>query len=119
MAKFKHHIFICQNTRETGHPRGSCNSDGKSELLKLFKESVKKYGLDGKVRSNKAGCLDQCEHGPTVVIYPEAVWYGGVKAEDADEIVKSLAEGRTVDRLKLKDSCINTPTCEHKPKKSS
>lgn len=117
MPKFDHHIFICLNTREPGHPRGSCNSDGKGELLKLFKEAVKKYGIDGKVRANKAGCLDQCEHGPNVVIYPDAIWYGGVKPEDVDEIVKSISEGRTVKRLELKESCINTPSCEHKPKK--
>lgn len=117
MPKFDHHIFICQNTREPGHPRGSCNSDGKSELLKLFKESVKKYKLDGKVRPNKAGCLDHCEHGSTVVIYPEAVWYGGVKPEDVDEIVEALVDGHVIERLKLKDNCINTPFCEHKPKK--
>lgn len=117
MAKFEHHIFVCQNTREAGHPRGSCNSDGKSELLKRFKESVKKYGLDGKVRSNKSGCLDHCEHGPSVVIYPDAIWYGAVTADDVDEIVRSLTEGRTVERLQLKEACINTPFCEHKPKK--
>jgi (2Fe-2S) ferredoxin len=117
MPKFEHHIFICQNTREVGHPRGSCNEGGKSELIKLFKEALKKYGLDGKVRSNKSGCLDQCEHGPTVVIYPDAIWYGAVNPNDVEEIVKSLSENKTVERLKLKDSCINTAFCEHKPKK--
>lgn len=117
MPKYKHHIFICQNTREPGHPRGSCNTENKSELMKLFKEALKKYSLDGAVRANKSGCLDHCEHGPMVVIYPEALWYGGVQAVDVDTIVKSLAEGRPVDRLQLKDSCINTPACEHKPKK--
>jgi (2Fe-2S) ferredoxin len=85
--------------------------------VKLFKEGLKKYGLDGKVRSNKSGCLDQCEHGPTVVIYPDALWYGGVTSGDVNEIVHALSENRIVERLKLKDHCINTPACEHKPKK--
>ena len=118
MPKFKHHIFICQNTREPGHVRGCCNPEGKSELIKLFKADLKKYGLDGAVRANKSGCLDHCEHGPMVVIYPDAIWYGGVTPEDTDEIVKSLSEGHVVERLQLKDSCINTPSCEHKPKKT-
>lgn len=118
MPKFEHHIFICQNTREEGHPRGSCNPDGKSRLQKLFKTALEKYGLKGRVRANKAGCLDQCEHGPNVVIYPDAFWYGSVQESDVDEIVQALAEGRSVGRLLLKDSCINTPSCEHKPAKS-
>jgi len=117
MAKFEHHIFICQNTRETGHPRGSCNPDGNSPLVKLFKQSLEKHGMKGRVRSNKSGCLDQCEHGPNVVIYPDAIWYGSVHEGDVDEIVGALAEGRIVQRLALKDSCINTPSCEHKKAK--
>jgi (2Fe-2S) ferredoxin len=114
MPKLEHHIFICQNTREPGHPRGCCNPEGNSPLVKLFKESLKKRGLSGKIRSNKSGCLDQCEHGPNVVIYPEAIWYGWVQETDVDEIVEALAEGRKVERLQLKDSCINTPVCEHR-----
>jgi (2Fe-2S) ferredoxin len=62
----------------------------------------KAAGLGGKVRINKSGCLDQCEHGPTVVVYPEAVWYGNVKPEDAAEIVEEhLVGGRPVERLRL------------------
>jgi (2Fe-2S) ferredoxin len=114
MPKFEHHIFICQNTRESGHARGSCNPDGNSLLPKLFKEALKKRGLAGRIRSNKSGCLDQCEHGPNVVIYPESIWYGWVQESDVDEIVDALAEGRRVARLQLKDSCINTPACEHR-----
>jgi (2Fe-2S) ferredoxin len=67
------------------------------------------------VRINKAGCLDQCEHGPTVVVYPEAVWYGNVKPEDAAEIVQEhLVSGRPVERLRLAEECINAPTCPHR-----
>ncbi len=114
MPKFEHHIFICQNTREPGHARGSCNTDGQSKLLKLFKDALKKYNLGAQVRSNKSGCLDQCEHGPTVVIYPKAIWYGAVKDEDVEEIVSELSQGRALDRLVMKDACINTPSCEHR-----
>jgi (2Fe-2S) ferredoxin len=118
VARFQHHIFICQNTREAGHARGSCNPAGDQALLKPFKDALKKYGLDATVRANKSGCLDQCEHGPTVVIYPDAIWYGGVTAENAEEIVAALSQGRVVGRLALKDGCIHTASCEHKPDKN-
>jgi (2Fe-2S) ferredoxin len=87
LAKFERHVFVCTNTREPGSARPSCNQDGKGELHGIFKDKVKDAGLKTTVRANKAGCLDQCEHGPTVVVYPEAIWYGFVKAEDVDEIV--------------------------------
>ncbi|MHB1022232.1 MAG: (2Fe-2S) ferredoxin domain-containing protein [Acidobacteriaceae bacterium] len=80
-----------------------------------FKDAVAAAGLKATVRANKAGCLDQCEHGPAVVVYPEAVWYGFVTLEDVNEIVrKHLVEGRPVERLRLPEECINTPGCAHK-----
>jgi (2Fe-2S) ferredoxin len=72
-------------------------------------------GLGGKVRINKSGFLDQCEHGPTVVVYPEAVWYGNVRPEDAAEIVtEHLVGGRPVERLRIAEECINSKTCPHR-----
>jgi (2Fe-2S) ferredoxin len=76
---------------------------------------AKDAGLAGKVRINKAGCLDQCEHGPVVVVYPEAVWYGNVQAADAAAIVKEhLIGGRPVERLRLADECLNSKSCPHR-----
>ena len=67
------------------------------------------------MRSNGAACLDQCEHGVTVVVYPEQVWYGFVQPADVEEIVEShLVGGRPVERLRLAPGCINTPQCPHK-----
>jgi len=85
MPKFERHIFVCGNVRPAGHPRGCCDPSGSAELQKRFKQKLAERGLKGKVRANQAGCLDQCEHGPNVVIYPEAVWYGGVTLADVDE----------------------------------
>jgi (2Fe-2S) ferredoxin len=117
LAKFKHHVFVCGNVREPGSPRGSCTTDGKSELMPLFKDAIKAAGLNASIRTNKAGCLDQCEHGPTVVIYPEQVWYGFVQKSDVEEIVREhLVNGRPVERLALPEACINTATCPHKPR---
>ena len=117
MPKFEKHIFVCGNQRPAGHPRGCCDPACGAELQKVFKRKLAERGLKGKIRANQAGCLDQCEHGPNVVIYPEAVWYGGVTPADVDEIIEShIVGGKPVARLMLADSCLNTPSCEHKPK---
>ncbi len=102
MPPYEHHVFVCENRRPEDDPRGCCAAKGSAEIRARLKTGVKEAGLSGRVRINSAGCLDQCTHGPTVVVYPEAVWYGGVRPEDADEILRShLIEGRPVERLRL------------------
>lgn len=120
MPKFEKHIFICGNQRPAGAPRPCCDPQGRAELQKSFKEKLAERGLKGKVRANQSGCLDQCEHGPNLVVYPEAVWYGHVTLDDVDEIIEShILGGKPVERLVLPDSCLNT-TCEHRtPKPAS
>jgi (2Fe-2S) ferredoxin len=88
---------------------------GVGTLQLKFKQELAARGQKNQVRANKAGCLDQCEHGPTVVIYPDAIWYGGVLEKDVVEIVEShIIKGVPVARLILPDACINTEVCEHK-----
>jgi (2Fe-2S) ferredoxin len=117
MPKFEKHIFICGNQRPPGNPRGSCDPEGHAELQLAFKQKLAVLGLKGKVRANQSGCLDQCEHGPTVVVYPEAVWYGHVTQSDVDEILEShVVGGKPVERLVIPDSCLNA-NCEHRPPK--
>ncbi len=118
MAKYERHLFVCTNQREPGSARPSCNADGKAELHKLLSQAVVAAGLKDRVRVNKSGCLDQCEHGPNLVVYPDAVWYGHVRAADVAEIVQShLIEGRPVERLELAEGCIHAAVCEHRPAK--
>jgi len=118
MAAFERHVFVCGNQRGVDHPRGCCDPAGAEALHKVFKKALAEHGLNRTVRANRAGCLDQCEHGPTVVVYPEAVWYGGVTAADVDEIVTThLVAGTPVERLRLADGCINTGACAHKPRR--
>lgn len=96
------------NQREEGHPRGCCDPAGQGELQRLFKTKLGQRGIKN-VRANKSGCLDQCELGPTVVVYPEAVWYGGVQPEDVDEIIEShIVGGHPVERLIIPDAILNT-----------
>jgi (2Fe-2S) ferredoxin len=119
MPKFEKHIFICTNQRPEGHPRGSCDAAGREELQKSFKKKLAEHGIGHRVRANKAGCLDQCEHGPTVAIYPEAIWYGSVRESDVEEIVTShILGGRPVERLIIRDECLNANQCPHKPRPS-
>jgi len=70
LPAFERHVFVCHNTRPEGAPRPSCTRDGKSDLHAELQKLAKEAGLGGRVRINKSGCLDQCEHGPTVVVYP-------------------------------------------------
>jgi (2Fe-2S) ferredoxin len=117
MAKFEKHIFVCGNQRPAGHPRGCCDPQGGAELQLAFKQKLTARGLKGKIRANQSGCLDQCEHGPNIVVYPDAVWYGRVRLGDVDEIIDChIVGGKPVERLLIPDSCLNT-NCEHRPPK--
>ncbi|GBD87325.1 ferredoxin, 2Fe-2S [bacterium BMS3Abin03] len=104
MKRFDKHIFICENVRPTGHPRGCCSEKGSKELRQLFKNRLKLKGFSSTVRANAAGCLDACEFGITVVIYPEGIWYGNVRESDVDEIIEShIQNNKPVERLMIKD----------------
>ncbi|HUR27760.1 MAG TPA: (2Fe-2S) ferredoxin domain-containing protein [Planctomycetota bacterium] len=104
MAKFQKHVFVCQNERTPGDPRGSCTARGSAEVLAAFKEQLFAAGFKRIVRPNKAGCLDQCAHGVCVVIYPDAVWYGGVTPDDVASIIEEhIRGGVPVQRLLIPD----------------
>lgn len=103
MAQFQRHVFICVNERAADHPRGCCASKGGAEVAAAFKQRLFERGLKRVVRPNKAGCLDQCAKGIAIVVYPEAVWYGGVTLADVDEIIEEhIIGGRPVERLVLR-----------------
>ncbi len=97
---FERHIFFCLNERTNGDD--CCAQHGAQAGFERCKSQVKAAGLSGpgKVRVNKAGCLDRCANGPVAVVYPEGVWYSYVDAHDIDEIVEShLKNGQVVQRL--------------------
>lgn len=115
MPAYEKHVFVCTNERPDGHPRGCCAGKDSAAIRDQLKALVKERGLGKRIRVNAAGCLDQCEHGVTIVVYPEAVWYGFVSAADVEEIVSShLVGGTPVARLRMTDSCINTAQCPHR-----
>jgi (2Fe-2S) ferredoxin len=101
-ANYRYHVFFCVNQRANGEP---CCADKNAVAMRDYaKARVKALGLagPGRVRINQAGCLDRCAEGPTVVVYPEGVWYTYVDQDDIDEIIDShLVQGRVVDRLRI------------------
>jgi (2Fe-2S) ferredoxin len=99
--KLKAHIFVCTNERPAEHPRGCCKEKDAEGLVQGFKEELARRGLAGEVRAQRAGCLDTCEFGPSVVIYPDNLWYGPVQRENLGEIVDSLLNGTVVERLRI------------------
>ena len=102
MSHFKHHVFFCTNKRDDG--RECCQDHGAREKRAYLKQRCKELGLSGEdgVRINAAGCLDRCELGPVVVIYPEETWYTYVDEDDLEEILQQhLIEGKVVERLKI------------------
>ena len=93
------HVFVCTS----GDWCTEVDGDGKGVHARL-KKLVKQAGINGQVRVNHSGCLDQCGYGPMVVVYPEGIWYAGVQPEDADEIVREhLLGGRPVERLRYRN----------------
>ncbi len=101
MTRFEKHVFVCLNERKPDDPRGCCNIKGAAEVLDRLKGAVHKRGLNKRIRVQKAGCLDQCALGVSMVVYPEGVWYGNVTPADCDEILeKHLIGGKPVERLR-------------------
>ncbi|MCC7068832.1 MAG: (2Fe-2S) ferredoxin domain-containing protein [Burkholderiales bacterium] len=102
MSYYQHHVFICTNERHDGRP--SCGACGSAALRDYAKKKVKGLGLagQGRVRINNAGCLDRCDEGPAMVIYPEEVWYHYESEADIDAIIaEHLQNGRVVERLRI------------------
>ena len=100
------HLFFCNNSGPEGHPRGSCSAraaelGGVEKLRGYAREKARQLGIEN-IRCNGAGCLDRCEFGPNMVIYPEGVWYRYENTADIDEILEThVKNGGRVERLML------------------
>ena len=96
---YNFHVFVCQNQRASDSTRGCCMSKGAAEIIDYIKTTTKKLGIKN-IRINKAGCLNECERGVAVVIYPEGTWYSIKSITDAEQIVSlHLAKGKQVEDL--------------------
>ncbi|OGS91459.1 MAG: 2Fe-2S ferredoxin [Gallionellales bacterium GWA2_60_18] len=103
MSFFDKHVFFCTNQRTDGGD--CCGGRNAQQARDYMKNKVKELGLSSqqnKIRINSAGCMDRCDEGPVIVVYPEGVWYTYVDERDLDEIIEEhLKHGRTVERLKI------------------
>jgi (2Fe-2S) ferredoxin len=98
---FDVHIFVCCNRRPDGHPRGSCAARGSDALRDYMKARVKEAKIPH-ARVNMAGCLDRCEQGPCIVIYPEGAWFRAGTRDDIDAIIEQhLIGGERAEALRL------------------
>ena len=100
MPKPKHHVLVCTNERPAGHPKGSCMENGAQAVLEKFQLEREMNDLWGTMMVTRTGCMGPCDMGPTVVVYPDGVWYVKVSPEDVSEIIEShLQNGKPVERL--------------------
>ena len=102
MAKPEKHLFVCVQDRPLDHPKGSCSDKAAPDLLNTFAKQFEAREFWGRFALTSTGCLGTCEQGPSVLVYPEGVMYGGVKPEDVNAIIEEhLLGGNPVERLQV------------------
>lgn len=107
MPKPKRHIFVCRNYRDASAKKPSCEARGAADIFKAFKELCAQAGISEETRLTKVWCFGKCEHGPNAVVYPDNVWYCGLKVDDVKNIVEShLLNDRPVKEKQLDDDLI-------------
>lgn len=103
MSFYDKHVFFCINQRANGE--ACCGNHNSQKARDYVKAKVKSLGiskLENNIRINNAGCLDRCDQGPVIVVYPEGTWYTYVDESDLDEIIEEhLQNGRVVERLRI------------------
>lgn len=92
MEKPTHHIFVCASFRTNGGSQGACHKKDSNSLLQYLETELSDRDMND-VMVSSTGCLNRCEHGPIMIVYPEGHWYGSVNEEKIDEILDGLAEG--------------------------
>jgi len=118
---YPYHVFFCTNQRGPEAIRQCCAALGSEEVRLYAKKRIKDLGMlgEGQIRINSSGCLDRCELGPVIVIYPEGIWYNYLDETDVDEIIDShLLNGQVVERLLLPNSELKIDTVKILPETS-
>ena len=92
--EFEKYLFVCINERPEGE-RVSCGGTGcGKDLAARLKEEVKKAGFGSKIRVSKSYCLDVCEDGPNLMLYPDNIWFKNVDIVDIPVILKKAIESQ-------------------------
>ena len=103
MGFYDKHVFFCTNQRGDGSD--CCNNHGAQKARDYMKNRVKELDIDkqqNNIRINTAGCMNRCDKGPVIVVYPEGTWYTYIDERDLDEIIEEhLKNGHVVERLKI------------------
>ena len=104
MSHYKKHIFICTNQKDPG--KKCCADSGGEPFVEQLKKRLQELGLHGpgQFRVSRSGCLGRCKLGPSLVIYPDGVWYTYSTFDDIEEIIhRHLIEGKRVEHLLMKE----------------
>lgn len=99
-SQYQKHLFFCVNQKTNG--KKCCAESDAPALVDYAKKTLQEMGQHGRgrFRVTDSGCLGRCSKGPSLVIYPEGVWYTFENKEDIDEIIAShLLEDKPVTRL--------------------
>ncbi|MBI2303993.1 MAG: YHS domain-containing protein [Chloroflexi bacterium] len=93
MKAYRKHVYVCTFG-------GNCQKRGSEPIAPTLKSILEEKGLAQEIRVTKSGCVGACGFGPNLVIWPDGVWYYGLKPEDLAQVVEEhLVGGREIERL--------------------
>jgi (2Fe-2S) ferredoxin len=98
MQKPLHHILVCNSFRANGAPQGACNKKGAVTLMQYLEEGLADRGIDN-VTISLTNCLNVCDRGPAMVVYPQNYWYGKVSEEVIDAMLDALQKGQPAEQF--------------------
>jgi (2Fe-2S) ferredoxin len=110
MPRRERFLFVCNNRRPDGNPKGSCAQSGSEAIHKALKEEIVRRGLAStKIRACTSSCLDICEVGPTIYVSPDDYFLGRVTIDDVPAIVDAIAEGKRLESRVVDDASLRAP----------
>jgi (2Fe-2S) ferredoxin len=92
MFKPSTQIFVCGTATAVdavGAQTCTCDTEKALDILHYLREQVEEKEMHGVVVS-ACECMDLCQYGPVVMVYPWALWYSDVDRAAADEIIKAV-----------------------------
>ena len=99
MKKPDYHLFLCNSFRINGEPQGACHRKESPRLLQYLQGEIGDRGLDDIVSTTS--CLNVCEKGPVLIIYPHGWWYAEVTEDKIDVILDALEDGTAAESLRM------------------